>query len=86
MSMFAEAAQEAEKSNSLYRLGAVIAKGRKVLSCGHNHDRTRVLGCHECHTHAEMAAASRFLHSRGIYDVPWASLKGRCVEGAYTEI
>lgn len=80
--MYDMAVMEAEKSTSLYRLGAVIAKGKKVLCTGHNHDRSRILGCHECHAHAEMDAASRYLHQQGIYDIPWHSLKGRYVEGA----
>ena len=79
------ALQSANESSSLYRLGAVITKGRRVLCKGHNHDRTRMMGCHECHAHAEMDAAQRFLAQHNIYDVPWYSLKGQnsAVEGSW---
>ena len=81
-SMYELAAVEAAKSSSMYRLGAVIAKGRRVLCGGHNHDRTRMLGCYECHAHAEMDAAARYLRDQGVYEIPWDSLKVACVEGA----
>lgn len=74
---------EAHKSVALYKLGAVITKGKRVLTTGHNHNRTRVLGCHECHNHAEMHAASKFLHSQGIYDIPWDSLASYSSKVAY---
>lgn len=61
MMMYGHAACEAHKSSSLYRLGAVIAKGRHVICCGHNHDRTRIMGCLESHAHAEMDVAARYL-------------------------
>ena len=40
------------------------------------------MGCMECHAHAEMVAARKFLSQHNIYEVPWDMLKGRCVEGA----
>jgi len=60
-----------------------VAKGRRVLSTGHNHNRTRLLGCHECHAHAEMDVAARYLREKGVYEIPWNSLKikGARVEG-----
>ena len=82
-SMYSLAADVALTSDSLYCLGAVITKGKRVLCKGCNHNRTRILGCYECHTHAEMAVVSKYLHAHGIYDIPWNLLKGRNVEGAY---
>ena len=76
------AARMAVGSKALYRLGAVITKGKRILCKGYNHDRTRIMGCHECHAHAEMVVAHKFLNTHNIYDVPWYQLKGSSVEGA----
>jgi len=56
--------QEARKSPCLYKLGAVITKGRRKIMCSsyNNNMRTRYLDQITCCQHAEMAVATQFVN------------------------
>eukprot|EP01115_Flamella_aegyptia_P004001 TRINITY_DN177_c0_g1_i2.p1 TRINITY_DN177_c0_g1~~TRINITY_DN177_c0_g1_i2.p1 ORF type:complete len:76 (+),score=5.25 TRINITY_DN177_c0_g1_i2:63-290(+) len=64
-----EAQQEAEKSDMNFRHGAVIVKGGKILSRGHNQSRTRINHSTYCSTHAEMHSMSCFESRKQRYQV-----------------
>jgi tRNA(Arg) A34 adenosine deaminase TadA len=56
------ARQEATKSNSVHRLGAIITKGNVIVAKGYNQDRNSFLDRIDCHMHAEMSAVNNFLN------------------------
>ena len=61
------AIDECAKSTMLMKHGCVVADGRKILACGHNHYRTqfgdKFIG-ESCSCHAEMDAIRRALNSQ----------------------
>ena len=56
--------EEAKKSPCIYKLGAVITKGRTKIICrAHNNNtRTKYLNNISCCLHAEMAVATKFIN------------------------
>ena len=63
--VFNMAYNEAKKSPCNFKLGAVITKGRRKVICrGHNSNmRTKYLDKVSCCQHAEMAVATKFIHT-----------------------
>lgn len=56
---------EANKSNCIHKLGAVITKGKNKIICrGFNDNRrTKFLNSIQCCQHAEMSVATKFINS-----------------------
>ena len=57
------ATEEAFKSPSNYKHGALITKGPIVYSRGYNNPRCKFLDICDCCQHAEMAVAAHFINS-----------------------
>lgn len=55
---------EANKSTMKNQHGCVIVIGGKIVSTGHNTDRTTIRNQTCCSVHAEMCALSRLLRGR----------------------
>ena len=66
------ARKESEKSSIRCSHGAVITQGKRVISKGYNHNRTRYQNFeYLCSCHAERDAVMKMLSLKGWRKAPW---------------
>ena len=69
------ARKESEKSSIRCSHGAVITNGKKIISKGFNHNRTRYQNFdYVCSCHAERDAVMKLLSLKGWRKKPWCLL------------